>query len=64
MKFCECEIWWRRYSVAQWCPTICDPADCSTPGCSRHAVHCLSEFAQTHVHCVYDAIQQVEKLIK
>ena len=43
-------------SVAQWCPTLCDPMDCSTPGFPVH--HQLPEFTQTHVHCVGDAIQQ------
>ena len=35
-------------SVAQLCPTLCDPMDCSTPGLPVH--HQLSELAQTHVH--------------
>ena len=35
--------------------TICDPMDCSTPGFP--VLPCLPEFAQTHVHCVGDAIQ-------
>ena len=34
-------------SVAQSCPTLCDPMDCSTPGFPVH--HQLSEFTQTHV---------------
>ena len=42
-------------SVAQSCPTLCDPMDCSTPGFPVH--HQLPELAQTHVHCVGDAIQ-------
>ena len=42
-------------SVAQSCPTLCDSMDCSTPGLPVH--HQLSEFAQTHVHGVGDAIQ-------
>ena len=42
-------------SVAQSCPTLCDPMDCSTPGFPVH--HQLSELAQTHVHRVGDAIQ-------
>ena len=42
-------------SVAQSCPTLYDPMDCSTPGFSVH--HHLPEFAQTHVHWVGDAIQ-------
>ena len=35
-------------SVAQSCPTLCDPMDCSTPGLPVH--HQLLELAQTHVH--------------
>ena len=35
-------------SVAQLCPTLCDPIDCSTPGFPIH--HQLLELAQTHVH--------------
>ena len=42
-------------SVAQSCPTLCDPIDCSTPGLPVH--HQLPEFTQTHVHRVGDAIQ-------
>ena len=42
-------------SVAQLCPTLCDPMDCSTPGLPVH--HQLLEFTQTHVHWVSDAIQ-------
>ena len=42
-------------SVAQSCPTHCDPMDCSTPGFPVH--HQLPEFTQTHVHWVGDAIQ-------
>ena len=42
-------------SVAQLCPTLCDPMDCSTPGFLVH--HQLPELAQTHVHWVSDAIQ-------
>ena len=42
-------------SVAQSCPTLCDPMNCSTPGFSVH--HQLPEFAQSHVHWVGDAIQ-------
>ena len=33
--------------VAQSCPTLCDPMDCSTPGLAVH--HQLPEFTQTHV---------------
>ena len=35
-------------SVAQLCPTLCDPMNCSTPGLPIH--HHLPEFTQTHVH--------------
>ena len=35
-------------SVAQSCPTLCDPMDCSVPGFPVH--HQLPKFAQTHVH--------------
>ena len=42
-------------SVAQSCPTLCNPMNCSTPGLPVH--HQLPEFIQTHVHRVSDAIQ-------
>ena len=42
-------------SVAQFCPTLCDPMSPSTPGLPVH--HQLLELAQTHVHCVGDDIQ-------
>ena len=42
-------------SVAQSCPALCDPMDCSTPGLPVH--HQLPESTQTHVHQVGDAIQ-------
>ena len=41
--------------VAQLCPTLCDPTDCSMPGFP--VLHHLLELAQTHVHWVGDAIQ-------
>ena len=41
-------------SVAQSCPTLCDPMNRSIPGLPVH--HQLSEFTQTHVHQVGDAI--------
>ena len=34
-------------SVAQSCPTLCNPKDCSSPGLPVH--HQLREFTQTHV---------------
>ena len=42
-------------SVAQSCPTLCDPMNRSTPGLRVH--HHLPEFTETHVHIVSDAIQ-------
>ena len=42
-------------SVAQSCPTLWDPMNCSTPGLPVR--HQLPESTQTHVHCVSDAIQ-------
>ena len=42
-------------SVAQSCPTLCDPMNRSTPGLPVH--HQLPEFTQTHVHWVSDLIQ-------
>ena len=42
-------------SVAQLCLTLWDIMDCNIPGFPVH--HQLSEFAQTHVHWVGDAIQ-------
>ena len=42
-------------SVAQSCPTLCDPMNHSMPGLPVH--HHLPEFTQTHVHRVSDAIQ-------
>ena len=48
-------------SVAQSCPTLCDPMNCSTPGLSVH--HQLPEFTETHVHWVSDAIQPSQPLL-
>ena len=42
-------------SVAQLCPTLCNPMNYSTPGLPVH--HELSESTQTHIHWVSDAIQ-------
>ena len=42
-------------SVAQSCPTLCDPMNCSTPGLPVH--HQLLGSTQTHVHRIGDAIQ-------
>ena len=48
IKFCCC-------SVAQLCPALCDPMDCSTPGFPL--LYHLLELAHTHVHWISDAIQ-------
>ena len=45
----------RFSSVAQSCPTLCDPMIHSTPGLPVH--YQLPEFTQTHIHRVCDAIQ-------
>ena len=42
-------------SVAQLCPTLCDPMNHRTSGFLVH--HQLPEFTQTHIHWVGDAIQ-------
>ena len=47
-------------SVAQSCPTLCNPINCSTPGLPVH--HQLLDFTQTHVYRVSDAIQQSHPL--
>ena len=43
------------FSVTKSRPTVCSPRDCSTPGFP--VLHCLQEFAQTHVHRLGDATQ-------
>ena len=48
-------------SVAQSCPTLSDPMNCSTPGLPAHHQH--PEFTQTHVHWVSDAIQPSHPLL-
>ena len=42
-------------SLAQLCPTLCDPMNRDMPGLPVH--HQLPEFTETHVHQVGDAIQ-------
>ena len=48
-------------SVAQLCPTLCNPMNRTTPGLPVH--HQLLEFTQTHVHQVGDAIQPSHPLL-
>ena len=54
--------WYNQFSsVAQSCPTLCDPMDHSAPAFSVH--HELSELTQTHVHQVSNAIQLSHPLL-
>ena len=48
-------------SVAQLCPTLCNPMDCIMPGFLVH--HQLPELTQTHVHQVGDAVQPSHPLL-
>ena len=48
-------------SIAQSCPTLCDPMNRSTPGLPVQ--HQLLEFTETHVHQVSDAIQPSHPLL-
>ena len=48
-------------SVAQSCPTLCDPMIRSMPGLPVH--HQLPESTQTHIHRVDDAIQPSHPLL-
>ena len=48
-------------SVAQSCPTLCDPMNHSTPGLPVH--HQLPESTQTHAHQVGDATQPSHPLL-
>ena len=50
---CNCVV--QFSSVAQSCPTFCNPRNRSMPGLLVH--HQLLESTQTHVHWVGDAIQ-------
>ena len=48
-------------SVAQSCPTPCNPMNHSTPGLPVH--HQLPESTQTHLHRVGDALQPSHPLL-
>ena len=48
-------------SVAQSCPILCDPRNCSMPGFP--VLHHFLEFAQTNVHWVSNAIQPSHPLL-
>ena len=52
------EVRWSE--VAQSCPILCDPMNCSTLGLPVH--HQLPEFTHTHIHRVGDAIQPSHSL--
>ena len=70
--FCLYNIWKTFYifnlflwvccccSVAQFCLTLCNPMNCSTPGFPVH--HQLPDLAQTHVYRVSDVIQPSHSL--
>ena len=64
-KFIICKFVWMTWfqfsSVAQSCPTLCDPMNRSTPGLPVH--HQLLEFTQSHVHRVGDANQPSHPLL-
>ena len=61
MKRCSISLIIQFSSVAQSCPTLCDPMSRSTPGLPVH--HQLPEFTHTHVHRVSDAIQPSHPLL-
>ena len=56
-KYSQChtheKVCWSSVAQSYW--TRCDTIDCSTPGLP--ALHCLPEFAQTHVHSFNNVIQ-------
>ena len=57
------ELWYIQsvISVTQFCLTLFNPMDCSTPGFPVH--HHLPELTQTHAHCKGDAIQSFHPLL-
>ena len=58
---CVCQSSVQFSSVAQLCPTLCNPMDCSKPGLP--VPHQLLEITQTHVHWLGDAIQPSHPLL-
>ena len=52
--------WHCRPDGREFDQTLCDPVDCSSLG--SPILHCLSEFDQTHVHQVGNAIQSSHAL--
>ena len=63
LKLCPQILWFfiQFSSVAQSCPTLCDPMNRSTPGLPVH--HQIPELTQTHGHRVSDAIQPSHPLL-
>ena len=55
MYTCICYVCMTFISVAQSCPTLCDPMDCPPPGLPVH--HQLPELAYIHSSLSWDAIQ-------
>ena len=55
MYTCICYVCMTFSSVAQSCPTLCDPMDCPPPGLPVH--HQLPELAYIHSSLSWDAIQ-------
>ena len=55
------EQWCSCCSVTQWCTNLCNPMDCSTPGCP--VLHHFLEVPHTHVHWVRYAIQPSHPLL-
>ena len=55
------QIWKFQFSsVAQSCPTVCDPMNCSMPGFPVH--HQPLEIVQINSHLVGDSIQPLHSL--
>ena len=61
MKRCLTSLAIQFSSVAQSCPTLCDPMNRSTPGLPVH--HQLPEFTHTHVLRVGDDIEPSHPLL-
>ena len=60
LSFSDCCGSVQSSSVAQSCPTLCDPMNRSMLGLPVH--HQIPEFTQTHVHRVSDGIQSSHPL--
>ena len=61
LDFCSLIYLFQFSSVAQSCPTLCNPMNHRTPGLPVH--HQLPESTQTHVDRVSDAIQPSHPLL-